>query len=219
VRKLIAGVSACDQTEHQQRADALAWIDSGAPLFRIMPPADPPRHLAVYFALFDEADHSVLMVDHRKARAWLLPGGHVDPGEDPRMTVVREADEELGCIAKFHDVTGDEPLFLSATQTRGAGSHTDVTLWFLLQADRREQYTVDLNEFHDTRWISLVDTDWSADCFDPAMGRFARKVRAALANVRNSRLPCSDARSAGAGTSTSTNCRLSRREIYGSNQG
>jgi 8-oxo-dGTP pyrophosphatase MutT (NUDIX family) len=38
----------------------------------------------------------VLLVDHKNARLWLPTGGHVEEGEDPRATVVRELKEELG---------------------------------------------------------------------------------------------------------------------------
>jgi acyl-CoA synthetase (AMP-forming)/AMP-acid ligase II len=52
---------------------------------------------------------SLMMVDHTKAGCWLLPGGHVDDGEDPRKTVVREAQEELGTDVRFHERFGVRP--------------------------------------------------------------------------------------------------------------
>lgn len=180
VRDLVAGVIASDTVEEDQRAWIIAWIDRGAPLFRVNPPVDPPEHLAVYFALLDGVERSILLVDHRKASAWLLPGGHVDPDEDPRTTVVREADEELQYAAKFHNMTGDAPLFVSLTQTRGPNSHTDVTLWFLLKASRLERFTPDPGEFNGAQWFPIDDTDWAAERFDPHMARFVAKVRAGL---------------------------------------
>lgn len=33
---------------------------------------------------------------HRKVKAWLPPGGHIEPNEDPVQAVVRETLEELG---------------------------------------------------------------------------------------------------------------------------
>jgi 8-oxo-dGTP diphosphatase len=180
VRELFASVEPFDEVERGQQADALGWIDAGHPLFRVNPPVDPPKHLAVYFAVLDDSDRTLMLVDHRKAQAQLLPGGHVDPDEDPRFTVVREADEELRLTAKFHDVTGDAPLFLSVTTTRGAHSHTDVTLWFVLTASRSERIEPDPGEFAGVHWLSLDSTDWHSDHFDPHMARFAAKLRKAL---------------------------------------
>jgi hypothetical protein len=56
-----------DDQEAADQEDIRSWIASGAPLYRVQPPATPPRHLAVYFALLDEADRSVMLVDHVKA--------------------------------------------------------------------------------------------------------------------------------------------------------
>jgi hypothetical protein len=93
VHDLVAGVVPLDEHEAQDKASTLEWVRSGAPLFRITRPATPDKHLCVYFALFDAARRSVLLVDHVKARLRLFPGGHVDDGEDPRTTVLREAAE------------------------------------------------------------------------------------------------------------------------------
>ncbi|MFD0598735.1 NUDIX domain-containing protein [Catellatospora coxensis] len=146
-------MSPLDAVERGHQIDILGWIDAGYDLFRVNPPADPPKHLAVYFALFDDDEGTVMMVDHKKAAAWLLPGGHVDPYEDPRVTALREAEEELQIAGKFHDLTGDAPLFVSVTETRGAHSHTDVTLWFVLKASQRELFRPDPGEFEAVEWF------------------------------------------------------------------
>jgi 8-oxo-dGTP pyrophosphatase MutT (NUDIX family) len=147
-------------------------------LFRVAPPAHPERHLCVYFALLSELERPrVLLIDHRKAGLWLLPGGHVDEGEDPRATVVREAAEELGIEAEFHPRFGSDPLFVTVTQTRGADSHTDVSLWFVLRTGRQMEVKIDQREARGKRWLELDDPSvWLGDCFDPHMGRFRSKL-------------------------------------------
>lgn len=183
VRGRVKAVVPFDERESADQADILGWIDSGAPLFRTVKPATPHRHLAVYFALLDEASRSVLLVDHLKARAWLLPGGHVDEDEDPAWSVEREAFEELQVTPKFHERLGDgQPAFLSVNQTRGEHSHIDVTLWFAFAGDSTAEVHPDPAEFSDIRWFSLDDEDWLADRFDPQMSRFVSKVTSALAN-------------------------------------
>ena len=182
VRDRVLAVIPADDREAADQAAILEWIDSGAPLFRTVPPVTPPKHLAVYFALVDDDARCVMLVDHLKAQAWLLPGGHVDDGEDPRWSVEREAFEELRITPKFHErLGGGQPLFLSITQTRGMNTHTDVTLWFALKGDVTAEVRPDPHEFNEVRWYSLDDqTDWSADCFDPHMQRFAAKLKGML---------------------------------------
>lgn len=184
VRDLVSDVNPVDEIEHRHKEDILRWIDSGSDLFRLNPPADPPKHLAVYFALYDDEQRSVMMVDHKKANAWLLPGGHVDPYEDPRVTVTREADEEMRIAAKFHDITGDRPLFVSVTATRGEHTHTDVTLWFVLKASQQEIFRPDPGEFADAAWLPVRATEWGTDRFDPNMKRFIAKLVAELERSR-----------------------------------
>ena len=131
----------------------------------------------MYAALVDEAERSIMLVDHRKAQLWLLPGGHLDDGEDPPWSVEREASEELGISPKFHEKFGGQPCFLSVTQTRGAGSHTDVTLWFVLKGDSTAEIRPDLGEFSEARWFSLDDrTDWP-DCGRTGTGGWFRQRR------------------------------------------
>ncbi|MGH3875049.1 MAG: NUDIX hydrolase [Pseudonocardiaceae bacterium] len=181
VHDLVVGVAPLDEREAQDRITTLQWIQSGAPLFRIARPATPDKHLCVYFALFDDARRSVLLVDHVKAGLWLFPGGHVDDGEDPRTTVLREAAEELRIDGEFHSRFGDEPLFLTVTKTRGEHSHTDVSFWFVLAADQDMQIEADPREANEVRWFVLDDpAEWAHDRFDPHMARFCDKLLARL---------------------------------------
>lgn len=150
-------------------------------VFRIARPATPDKHLCVYFALFDEARRSVLLVDHVKAGLWLFPGGHVDDGEDPRTTVLREAIEELQINGEFHLLFGDEPLFLTVAKTPGEHSHTDVSFWFVLAADQDMRIEADPREANQVRWFDLDDpAEWAHDWFDPHMARFRAKLLARL---------------------------------------
>ncbi|MGH3765929.1 MAG: NUDIX hydrolase [Pseudonocardiaceae bacterium] len=177
VYDLVAGVAPLDGHEAQDKATTLQWVRSGAPLFRIARPSTPDKHLCVYFALFDEARRSVLLVDHVKAGLWLFPGGHVDDGEDPRTTVLREAAEELQFDGEFHPRFGNAPLFLTVTKTRGDHSHTDVSFWFVLAADQGMRIEADPREANRVRWFALNDpAEWAHDRFDPHMARFRDKL-------------------------------------------
>jgi len=166
-----------DEVERAHLADALAWADSGAPIFRIAKPDKPPKHLVSYFVVIDPEHHSLLLGDHILAQLWLPSGGHVLPGEHPRATVRRESQEELGRTAVF--LRGDErPLFITVTQTLGlAPGHTDVSLWYLLRGDLHERLVFDRGEYTDMAWFSFDEILQSHPAiFDPHMQRFTRKL-------------------------------------------
>lgn len=147
IRAEVAGITPFDAAEAEDIRAALAWIDSGAELFRQAKPATPPQHLVSYFAVVD-GDH-VLLVDHVSAGLWLPPGGHVEPGEHPRETVTREAVEELGLTAAFLQ---DAAQFLTITRTVGATpGHLDVSVWYVLAGRRDQALDFDRGEFHGIR--------------------------------------------------------------------
>jgi 8-oxo-dGTP diphosphatase len=131
IRQTVAAIEPLDAVEADAAASVLAWIESGAPLFRDHGPV-PPRHFAVYFAMLDDDWRTVMQVDHIKAGAWVFPGGHVD-AEPPADAVLREACEELDVVAQFHPAFGDRPLLVTESSTRAPGEHVDVTLWYVLR--------------------------------------------------------------------------------------
>ncbi|CAM3185700.1 NUDIX domain-containing protein [Stackebrandtia soli] len=178
---LLDAITPWDDQEAADLADARQWIDSGAALYRTRPPAEPPKHLVAYFVLVDGASGALLLGAHRKAGLWLPTGGHIEPGEAPWETVERECREELRMDAAPHQAIGRSPLFLTVTSTRGTGTHTDVSLWFVLAGDMTARLDYDTREFDDMRWLSpstVLDTP--IDTLDPHAHRFTRKLLAAL---------------------------------------
>ncbi len=59
--------------------------------------AGPPEHLTASVIVFDRTGTQVLLTHHRKARAWLQFGGHLE-AQDPSVyaAAVREVGEESG---------------------------------------------------------------------------------------------------------------------------
>lgn len=45
-------------------------------------------------------DDSIALHWHLKIKAWLPPGGHIEPDEDPVQAVLREIEEETGLVAE-----------------------------------------------------------------------------------------------------------------------
>ncbi|POZ63887.1 NUDIX domain-containing protein [Chromobacterium alticapitis] len=166
IRAETAAIVPLDALEAEHQHAALAWIDSGAELWRRQKPATPPVHLSTYFALLDDA--GMLLVDHMNAGLWLPPGGHVDPGEHPRDTVARELFEELG----LSGIAVPAASFITLTAV--AGHHQDVTLWYALPVSRDLPLRHDQTEFREARWFDF-DQLPHADS-EPHLARFVAKL-------------------------------------------
>ena len=172
IRDELLSIAPADAQERDDIATCLTWIDSGAPLCRTAKPATPPMHLVSYFAVVD--DGHVLLVDHRNAKLWLPPGGHVEPDEHPRATVARELEEELG-FAVPHPVAA--PLFVTVTQTVGlTAGHTDVSLWYVVRARRDQAIHFDEGEFEQVRWFAFDEVPFERA--EPQLRRFLAKLAA-----------------------------------------
>ncbi|WSB31281.1 NUDIX domain-containing protein [Streptomyces sp. NBC_01788] len=135
-------------------------------------------HLVSYFVVLDDTRERLLLVAHRKAGLWLPSGGHVEPGEDPWAAVVRECREELSIEAVASPINGEHPFFLTVTRTRGQRAHTDVSLWYLLNADADTITSYDQAEFNAIRWLTDEQVlEESDELLDPQMHRFTRKLQ------------------------------------------
>jgi|GEM_PF-272737 len=172
IHQIVSAIRSLDSLEDQHIRFVLDWIESGNEIFRIEKPATPDTHLVAYFVIASAEMDQILLVDHKKAELWLPPGGHVDPGEDPKETVRRETKEELGINAEF---LFDEPLLLTVTKTVGnVAKHTDVSLWYLLKGDPNQILDYDPNEFHQIHWFGIDEIPFEQS--DPHMKRFIEKM-------------------------------------------
>jgi 8-oxo-dGTP pyrophosphatase MutT (NUDIX family) len=171
VYDLVSALTPGDDLEARHIAETLSWLASTDDVYRRVKPATPPKHLVSYVIPTD--GDAVLLVDHRNARLWLPPGGHVEPGEAPALTAARELDEELGVAG-----AAAKPVFLTVTRTVGVDAgHTDVSLWFPAEVRRDEPLTVDEGEFAGVRWWSREEVAAADPArFDPHLGRFLTKT-------------------------------------------
>jgi 8-oxo-dGTP pyrophosphatase MutT (NUDIX family) len=99
----------------------------GAKLAAAPPRQDGLTHAGgVVYRRKNEKIKFMLVTASKKRSEWVLPKGHIEPGEDPRNTVVREVREETGHWARVVDWLDDFPL----SQDEGA----PMVRWFLLEA-------------------------------------------------------------------------------------
>ena len=173
LKKLISSIKPHDRLEQRHIAHTIKWIDSGAPLYRVIKPATPPKHLVSYFVLFDSQHNRILLVDHKNARLWLPSGGHVETNEDPSKTVIREVAEEFKIKAQF---LFKEPIFITVTKTVGkTAGHTDISVWYVIEGNSSQNPWFDLNEFNSIRWFPIDKIPLERT--DPHMGRFIQKLK------------------------------------------
>ncbi|QLQ38657.1 NUDIX hydrolase [Micromonospora robiginosa] len=179
IRALVEALPPGDELETRHRREALTWLAGTEDIFRRAKPRTPSPHLVAYFLLRDPSDGAVLLVDHRAAGMWLPSGGHVEPGEHPVDTVRRELREELGVPAVFASPLGERPAFLTVTETVGPPEqrHTDVSLWFVLAADRDQRFRPDPVEFRGIRWWTPAEvTAAPPGTVEPHLGRMLAKL-------------------------------------------
>jgi 8-oxo-dGTP pyrophosphatase MutT (NUDIX family) len=173
----LAGIEPWDDLERRHITEVRGWIASGAPVHRTAKPDVPAMHLVSYFVVIDEDRDRLLLVAHRNAGLMLPTGGHVEPMEDPWTAVQRECVEELGVDAVALEAFGDRPVFVTVTATRGIGSHTDVSLWFVVSAEAASITSYDEEEFSAIRWMTPEEIFAQPEgTLDPHMCRFTRKL-------------------------------------------
>jgi len=171
----VKNIEPVDETERLHIDDVLSWIQSPSDIFRIAKPDNPPKHLVSYFVVYDPRVQKLMLIDHVKANMWLPSGGHVEIDEHPREAVRREAMEELELVADFR-VIGEEPAFITVTETRGPGTHTDVSFWYVIVGDSTAELNYDKREMRGLKWLSFDEVLAMDDrLLDPHMKRFVRK--------------------------------------------
>jgi len=172
IHQIVSSLIPFDHLEEEHLNFTKQWIASGAEIFRLELPDQPPIHLVSYFILIDPQTNDLLLVDHKKAQHWLPPGGHVEFNEHPKDTVKREAQEELGIEADFLFA---EPQFLTVRPTVGTcASHVDVSLWYVLKGNANTSLNYDTAEFQQIRWFKPLEIPF--EHADPHLKRFINKV-------------------------------------------
>ncbi len=185
VRIIVEELEPFDEVERAHRADVLAWIDAGGPIYRTAKPATPPQHLVAYCLLVDPDLGRALLIDHRLSGLWLPAGGHVEVGEDPAETAAREFAEELDTAAVFLAGWEAKPFFITVTETESVArteQHTDVSLWYAFAGSALEVVTADEREAVSCHWWPFDQIRFSElSRFDPHLPRAVIKLVASLA--------------------------------------
>lgn len=146
----IRSIKPNDSIETADIESALQWLHSAPQIHK---PHNMERHLGVIFLVLSPDRRQTFMLNHRKAQAWLPPGGHVDIGLSFQDAVRLEMREELQKDVIF---VYPQPFFLTNTATRGLNAgHIDATAWFLVEGNPTDQYQVMEKEASEVKWMEL----------------------------------------------------------------
>ncbi|MEV5572159.1 NUDIX hydrolase [Spirillospora sp. NPDC052269] len=86
-------------------------------------PADGRVVTTAFVLVMDASGGTLLTRVERPGRGWEVPGGHVEPGEDPVDTAVRELAEETGLAVRAEGLRlfGGQAITLEAAPPDGYG--------------------------------------------------------------------------------------------------
>ncbi|HHZ20069.1 MAG TPA: NUDIX hydrolase [Firmicutes bacterium] len=103
---------------------------------------------------------------------WLLPKGHVDPGETLEETAVREVAEETGLKAQLGPKLGETAY---SFRENGILQHKRVH-WFLMESDQGEPRPEE-GMFSEVRWLGLDEIDFLTFEHDRELVKKAFRLR------------------------------------------
>jgi len=125
------------------------------------------------------SERGVLLLRHRNLDRWMPPGGHVDPGELPFESAVRETLEETGIAAAHPD---GRPVLVHVAVFNSAAGHTHLDLRYLLTAGPHDPAPPP-DESPEVAWYPWDDALAMVD------DRVGNALRSARAHLQPARVP------------------------------
>lgn len=126
-----------------------------------MPP-DPRVHVGVVGILWDDQGRLCMLKrggsdSTHGGGLWAMPGGWVDFAEDPKDTIVREFEEEVGLTVDLPNFAG----YCANTHDEGDGWHI-VCLFFTVRFKHGLLHNMEPTKHEEARWVPR-DEIWQFD--------------------------------------------------------
>jgi 8-oxo-dGTP diphosphatase len=116
---------------------------------------NPDSHFCSFFLPFDPTSKKIFLGHHKKADDWIPPGGHIDLGETPLQTVIREFQEELQI-----ELTNEKIDFIDVSITYIENPKfvckKHYNLWHVVEINE-QNFKYDPKEFHDASWFTFEE--------------------------------------------------------------
>jgi len=135
-------------------------------------------HVTASAILLSDDRRRVLLHKHKRLGLWLQPGGHIDAGESPWQSALREAQEETGLPATLVS----EDLIHIDVHSGGRG-HTHLDLRYLVESPLDAPAPPE-GESQEVRWFAW---HMALDVADPGLEGILRALQPGEAKIRQAR--------------------------------
>lgn len=127
--------------------------------------------------ILTDEDGGILLIHRSTARRtqWEIPGGKIEPGEDPATAARREALEELGISVRIIRELG--------SQAFEEDGHVIMYTWFLADAGGAEPVIGEPDKYDCIRYWTLDELGETAETISPNTANFLRCLTAGTVRV------------------------------------
>lgn len=153
---LIKELSKIEKKPYVNQQDFNEFQDFLSTSQHITRPQNPDKHICALFMPYHKQTKSIYLGHHIKVNDWIPPGGHIELGEDPVKTVIRESQEELQYEVSPRQITLFDLTIVDIDAPHyPCKKHYD--LWYLIEMEDMNQFHFDTGEFYDAKWLAPQD--------------------------------------------------------------